>query len=119
MELKESLSNPLRRREAEEIMKKNPNKIPIICEKDPNCKLKDLSKQKYLINKDLDVGPFISNIRSKLEIAEKEALFLVAKKNKKFYAITSSETFAKVYEKYKAEDKFLHIVYTSDEIWGY
>ena len=118
MDLKGSLSAPLRKNEAEEIMKKNPNKIPIICEKDPNCNLKDLSKKKYLINKDLEVGPFSSNIRGKLELPKEQALFLVAKKNGKYYALTSGETFSQVYKKYKADDKFLHILYTSEAIWG-
>ena len=118
MDLKGSLSAPLRKNEAEEIMKKNPNKIPIICEKDTNCKLKDISKNKYLINKDLEVGPFANNIRGKLELPQEQALFLVAKKNGKYHALTSGETFAQLYKKYKAEDQFLHILYTSEVIWG-
>ena len=118
MELKGSLSAPLRKNEAEEIMKKNPNKVPIICEKSPNCKLKDLSKHKYLINQNLEIGPFASNIRAKLELPEDQALFLVANKNGKYLALTSGETFAQVYTKYKSEDQFLHILYTNEEVFG-
>ncbi len=118
MDLKGSLSAPLRKDEAVAIMKKNPDKIPIICEKDPRCKLKDLSKHKYLINKALEVGPFASNIRSKLELPQEEALFLIVKKNGKDHALTFGETFAQVYTKYKSDDHFLHILYTSEIFWG-
>ena len=118
MELKGSLSTDLRKNEADRIMKEHPDKIPLICEKDPICKLEDLSKHKYLINKTLEVGPFANNIRTKLKIPQEQALFLVAQKNGKYHALTSGDTFEQVYKKYKAEDKFIHILYTSEVIWG-
>ena len=47
-----------RRQNCEKIRKQFPDKIPIICEKDPKSKIRDIDKTKYLVPNDLTVSQF-------------------------------------------------------------
>ena len=105
-----------RKQMSEKIIKQYPDKIPIICEKDPNAKFNGLDKTKFIIDKDIMVSQLIENLSKKIEIGEKESLFLLV--NGK-YVITGNTILGDIYKKYAdKEDGFLYIVYTSKEIWG-
>ena len=118
MNFKERFKKELREKESKLIIEKNPNKVPVICEKDPNSKITELKKTKYLINKKLTIAQFISLLKIKLELESKDALFLLVKCKKNYNSLTGNETFDQVYEKYKDSDGFLYTLYTSKEIWG-
>ena len=45
-----------RKEEAERILAKYPQRIPVICEKDPRSDIPPVDKRKYLIPMDLTVG---------------------------------------------------------------
>ena len=95
---------------------KNPDKIPIVIEKDPNCKIVPMKKTKHLIKKDLSIIEFTDMIRKSLKLQEGEALFLLV--NGK-YSIGGEKPIADVYKNYKdKEDGFLYIVYSSLEFLG-
>ena len=98
-----------------EIIKKNPSKIPIICEKDSNSNLKGIDKTRYLVSGDLTVSQFMSLIRKKINLHKEYALFLLVKGKR---AITGLDTMSDLYKKYKDEDGFLYISYTCEMIWG-
>ena len=97
------------------IINNNPGKIPIICEKAPNSKLKSIEKTRYLVSGDLTASQFMSLIRKKTDLQKEHALFLLVKGKK---AIAGLETMNAIYKKYKDEDGFLYINYTSEMIWG-
>ena len=95
---------------------REPDKIPIILEKAPDCKLEPLKKKNFLIKKNLSITKFIDLIRKKMQLKEEEALFLSAKGK---YSITGEKTIADLYKNYKdKEDGFLYIVYSSVEVFG-
>ena len=55
MQFKFKLQNPdvtKRKQESEKVREKYPERIPIIIEKDPNSKIKDLDKTKFLVPND-------------------------------------------------------------------
>ena len=66
-----------RKEMSEKLRKQFPDKIPIICEKDPRSKLKDIEKTKYLMPKDLTVSQFHLIIRNKIELNQEESLCLL------------------------------------------
>ena len=104
-----------RKKEFQDIKKHYPAKIPIICEKAPNSRIKTIEKTKYLVEGGLSVPQFVSTIRKKLDMDDKEALFLLVNgKN----TLSQNETIETVYNKYKDKDGFLYIAYASEEIWG-
>ena len=117
MKFKYKVAMTLEERKAEydKVIKHNPGKIGIICEKDPKSQIPDIEKTKYLINEEFNLTQFTKIIRKKLNIDEKEALFFLV--NGKV-SLTGDLTMLEIYKKYKDEDGFLYIAYASEEIWG-
>ena len=119
MQFKFKLDNSdvmVRKQNCDKIKQQYPDKIPIICEKDPKAKMNNIDKTKYLVPNDLNVGQFSFMIRKRLQLPETEAFFLLAKGK---YSITAEMSLIDVYKKYcDSEDGFLYIAYASKEIWG-
>ena len=98
------------------LLRAQPKKVPIILEKDPNCKLEEIKKTRYLVLRAFTVNQFISLIRHSIKIPEGDALFFSAKGK---YGISGETTINEVYKKYKdKEDNFLYIMYTTEVIYG-
>lgn len=113
---KENVIN--RKKQCEQILKQYPGKIPIICEKDPTCKIHPIEKTKFLIDEKFTVQQFINLIRAKLKLQDKEALFIFFSDRKPTIA-TADRTIADVYQNFKdPSDGYLYAIYSSQEIWG-
>jgi len=54
-----------RRAEGEKIRRKYPDRIPVIVEKAPKSRLRDLDKKKYLVPSELTIGQFYFLIRKR------------------------------------------------------
>ena len=105
-----------RKKMSENILQSYPDKIPIICEKDPRSKLKDIEKTKYLMPKDLTVSQFHLIIRNKIELNQEESLFLLVDGK---ISLVGESRLGDIYEKYaNKEDGFLYIVYVGNEYMG-
>ena len=104
-----------RREDYNNLKLRYPDKIPLICEKDPQSNINSIDKTKYLIPGDLAVAQFSSMIRKKLEIEKEKAFFLLV--NGK-HSITGDTLMSELYNKYKDEDGFLYISYSSELTWG-
>ena len=119
MEFKFKKDNPdpeQRRKECDKIRNQFPEKIPIICEKDPKSNIKDIDKTKYLVPNDLTVSQFSMMIRKRIEIPQEAAFYLLVNgKN----SLTGDALLSETYEKYKdPQDGFLYIAYASELTWG-
>ena len=105
-----------RRQNCEKIRHQFPDKIPIICEKDPKSKIRDIDKTKYLVPNDLTVSQFSFMIRKRLQLDEKEAFFLLAAGK---YSISGETRINEVYNKFSdKDDGYLYVAYASKETWG-
>ena len=105
-----------RRQTSEKLKQENPDKIPIICEKDPRSLMKEIKKTKYLIPKDFTVSQFSFVLRKKIELNPEEAFFLLAKGK---FSIVGETRIGDIYEKYASkEDGILYIVYAEKEFKG-
>jgi GABA(A) receptor-associated protein len=105
-----------RRGESSKIREKYPDRIPVICEKAPNSKLKEVDKTKYLVPYDLTAANFSFIIRKRLELSKEAALFLLVSGK---HSITGDTSMSEIYEKHKdSDDGFLYIAYTSELTWG-
>ena len=106
----------IRKQMSEKLKKQFPDKIPIICEKDPESKMKEIEKTKYLIPKDLTVSQFSLLLRKKVELNPEEAFYLIVKEK---YSIVGENRIEDIYEKYaNEEDGFLYIVYSEELFKG-
>ena len=119
MEFRFKLENSdpdVRKKECEKIRVQFPEKIPIICEKDPKSNIKDIDKTKYLVPADLTVANFSGMIRKRIEIPEEAAFYLLANGKS---SLTGDKLLSEVYDAYKdPEDGFLYIAYASELTWG-
>lgn len=101
--------------ESTSVLKKYPNRIPVIVEKSDKCKeLKDIDKNKYLVPDDLTFGQFIFVVRKRLKLSADKSLFLFVNNT----LIPSMNLMKQVYEQNADKDGFLYILYTSENTFG-
>lgn len=119
MQFKFKQQNPepsKRKEECEKVLKKYPDRIPIIIEKDPKNQIKEIDKTKFLVPNDLSVQQLIFIIRKRLELSKESSLFILV--NGKT-SVTGETGLKEIYELHKdKEDGYLYIVYTSELTWG-
>lgn len=100
--------------ESKYIMEKYPDRIPVIVTKADNCKLNDIDKHKFLVPKDLKISEFISVIRKRVKLQSHEAIFVFINN----ILPPLSERIIDIYEKEKAQDNFLYVIYNSESVFG-
>lgn len=104
-----------RQREASSIRNKYPDKIPIIVEKDLNCKnINEIDKKKFLVPNDLTMGQFIYVIRKRIKVNSEKSIFLFV--NNKLPA--TSSLLSLVYDENKSDDGFLYVSYSGENTFG-
>ena len=94
--------------ESDRIMKKYPNRIPIIIEKADECQLNDIDKTKYLVPNDLNMNQFVYIIRKRIKLDNSQSIFFIVGNN----ICPSNTPLFNIYEEHKDEDGFLYIIYT-------
>lgn len=105
-----------RKQESNKVREKYNDRIPVIIEKDPNSRLKDLDKSKFLVPNDITAQVLIFIIRKRLELSQEETLFMLVDGKS---SISGETGMAEIYEKYQdKEDGYLYITYTSQLAWG-
>ena len=89
--------------EAARIREKYPDRIPVICEKEPRPDPPAVDKRKYLIPMDLTVGQFVYVIRKRISIPAEKAIFLFVNDSLPPTAALMST----VYDQHKDSDGFM------------
>ena len=100
--------------EAIRIMKKYPTRIPIIVNKHKYCSLPEIDKTKYLVDKDMNIREFLYVIRKRINLEQHESLFLTINNR----LCSSNDIISKIYKENKSEDGFLHIIYSTENVFG-
>jgi GABA(A) receptor-associated protein len=114
MNFKNKFSFDKRHKEANRIILKYPDRIPIIVEKKNNSKMSDIDKNKYLVPGDLTMGQFIYVIRKRLKLKSHEAIFLFI--NRKL--INNTQFVKDVYYANLDEDNFMYVTYCCENTFG-
>ena len=114
MQFKENNNYEKRLNESSNIIKKYPDRIPIIVEKFKGCKLNTIDKTKYLVPKDMTMGQFTYIIRKRIELKSCQSIFITVNG----LLAPSAEPVSSIYERRKDEDGFLYIIYTSENTFG-
>lgn len=115
MGFKEIYPYKKRLEEANRVINKYKDRIPVIAEvAEYNTKELTLDKKKYLVPGDLTVSQFIFVIRKRIEIESEKSLFIFF--NNKLPA--SSELMSDVYDKYKSDDNFLYATVSLESTFG-
>jgi GABA(A) receptor-associated protein len=114
MKFKHEFGFNTRLSEANRVLVKYPDRIPIICEKNTSTRLEEIDKKKYLVPSDLTLGQFIYVIRKRLKLPSEKAVFLFI--NGKI--IRTSATVSEIYHTEKDFDNFLYITYSDENVFG-
>ena len=103
-----------RRQEVEQILKRYPDRIPVIVERmDKN--VPEIDKKKFLIpSNNMTVGEFFYVIRKRLRLAPEKTLYLFVKNT----LLPQSELMSVVYKNYKGNDNYLTLYYGSENTFG-
>jgi len=101
--------------EAKRKKEQNPSLIPLVVEKHHRSRLPTLSKIKFLVSEDLKFYEFQFNIKAKLKLDRREALyFFVADKK----IDKPNMMMGEIYKENKDVDEFLYITYAELETFG-
>lgn len=65
-----------RRQEADAILQKYPQRIPVIVERAPNSHVPSIDKQKFLVPNDITVAQFMWIVRKRIHLSPEKALFV-------------------------------------------
>ena len=100
--------------ESSKIIKKYPQRVPIIVEKCNKSQINDIDKNKYLVPKDLNMNQFIYIIRKRIKLDKSQSIFLMVND----IISPSNVPIGAIYNDNKDDDGFLYIKYTSENTFG-
>jgi len=113
---KKKYSFTIRSIESKRIMKKYPNRIPVICERFANSDVADIDKKKYLVPSDLTIGQFVFVIRKRIKLHPAKAIFLFI--GEQCIIPPTSQLMSIVYDEHKDTDGYLYIRYSGENTFG-
>ena len=114
MGFKDNFNEESRSHESDKIILKYPTRLPVIVEKQENCLLNDINKNKYLVPKDMCMNQFIFIIRKRIQLESSQSLFVMINNQ----LSPSNIPLGEIYEKQKDKDGFLYMTYTSENTFG-
>ena len=102
--------------ESTRVLKRYPDRIPIICERFSNAghDCPYIDKNKYLVPSDLSVGQFLYVIRRRMSLSSEKAIYLFINGT----IPSASQSLNSMYEMYKDKDNFLYILYSFENTFG-
>ena len=105
-----------KRDEADRILQKYPDRIPVIVSRSTKCSdVAAIDKNKFLVPSDLTVGQFQYVIRKRLSLTPDKALFLFIGGT----VVPTSAMIGTIYNEYRDEKThFLYTEYSSESVFG-
>ena len=101
--------------ESSRIIRKYPDRVPVIVENVPGNKtMPKLDKNKYLVPNDMTLGQFAFTIRRRIKLEPEKAMFLFI--NNKM--IPCSELMGKIYNDNAEDDMFLYMSLQGENTFG-
>lgn len=114
-EYKKNHSVEEREAEANRLLARHPDLLPIIIEKHPRSQLPDPEKSKFLAPANLKTSDLVHKIRSKLTLTKEQALMVFIDGT---VIMPVDKKCCEIYDLYKSEDKFLYVLYAEQESFG-
>jgi|SRR3990167_7112803 len=114
MDFKGKFSFEKREAEATRVLKKYPDRIPVIVEKDAGADVPEIDKHKFLVPRDLTMGQFAYVIRKRIRIEPEKAIFMFVKNQ----LCPVSNVINILYRDNHEEDGFLYIKYGTEKTFG-
>lgn len=96
------------------IIRKYPNRVPIICERNTRSKLHDIDKNKFLVNREFTLSQFSYIIRKRLKLKPEMSLFFLV--NDTFP--NNFREIGSIYDEFKSNDGYLYVTYYEEVSFG-
>lgn len=105
-----------RRKEAVEILKKYPDRVPVILSPCESSKYAgEFTDSQFIVPKIMTVGQFIFFARKKISLSSEKAVFIFIHG----FIPPSSALMCDIYDYHRDSDYFLHITYSFENTFGY
>jgi len=104
-----------RKKQVDGIIKKFPDRVPVIIEKEENCKsVPQIDRNKFLVPDYFTMAELIHIIRTKITLTSEKAIFVFINNE----LVNTSKLVREVYESHKEHDGFLYVKYASENTFG-
>ena len=114
LSFKSQFSFEKRLEDSSTILKKHPDRIPVIIEKYYRSSLTDIDRKKYLVPNDMTVGQLMYVIRKRIKLHETKALFIFINN----IIPPTSLLISTLYKNNKDEDNFMYVLYDEELVFG-
>lgn len=113
-EFKQKYNRKDRTEEANRILAKYPDRVPIIVEQEKEANIPLLDKRKYLVPDDMTVGQFMYVIRKRMNLNPQIALYMFFNES----LVPTNSTLGVVYQDNKDYDNFLYVLIGAEKTFG-
>lgn len=105
-----------RRIEVSRLLKKYPDKIPVIIQKDKSCSFVTESNiNKFLVPADLTAGQLLYTLRQRVKLTPEQALFIFFNNQ----IVNTTSTMREIYINYhNKDDEMLYATYSTESTFG-
>lgn len=103
------------KRKIDNILKKFPDKVPIIFKTNSNLSISKIYKEKFIVPKDITISQLIYVIKKRISIPPEKAIFIYIQDK---IMPNLNSLVSENYEKYKSEDNILYISYSTENTFG-
>ncbi len=103
MSMRERFDPCTLQREAEKILRKYPDRLPVILENNEHNPVPRLEKNKYLAPRDITLAQFMCVVRKRMQLNPNEAIFIFFNNT----IVPSTYTMEQIYEQHKDKSGFL------------
>lgn len=104
-----------RKKEAEKIKAKYPDRVPTIVIRNKNSDFPKLESSKFLVPKELTVGHFIYVLRTKIKLRPEQAIFVFVNG----VLPPNTQLMSLLHEKNVSRDGFLYLTVASENTFGF
>lgn len=104
-----------RKAEADRIIAKYPDRIPVIVERLEKSEIPDLDKKKYLVPSDLTIGQFVFIIRKRIKLSPDQAIFIFVNNT----LPPASTLLSQIYKEHMDKDNFLYLYFSGESSFGW
>ncbi len=113
----ESVSFEDRKKKANSLLTKYPDKIPVILEKSKKDKyLPKMDKSKLLVAQDMTVSTVLQLLKKSIKTDEKTSIYIMV--SNKDIMLSGSQSITEIYENHKNNDGFLYLEYCTENVFG-
>ncbi|ODV91149.1 hypothetical protein CANCADRAFT_25107 [Tortispora caseinolytica NRRL Y-17796] len=103
-----------RKAEADRILTKYIDRIPVICERAEKSDIAAIDKKKYLVPGDLTVGQFVYVVRRRIKLPSDKAIFIFVND----MLPPTAALMNSIYDEHKDKDGFLYMTYSGENTFG-